>query len=91
MRRSERSASDECDLPMSVVHQGGAPRVPHPPVNYQKLLRPLMIMCPATARATDTGFELDAVPSIPWRRQLLVDCLECGQDHEWRLEDSFLG
>ena len=60
--------------------------MPHPPVNYQKLLRPLMIMCPATARATDTGFELDAVPSIPWRRQLLVDCLECGQDHEWRLE-----
>jgi hypothetical protein len=76
---------------MSVIDGGRAPHVPEPPFSYQKLLRRLMIMCPTTARATDTGFELDAVPSIPGRRQLLVDCLECGQDHEWRLEDSFLG
>jgi hypothetical protein len=49
-----------------------------------------MIVCPETFRATDTGFELTAIPRLSARRQLLVDCLECGQDHEWQVEDSFL-
>jgi hypothetical protein len=74
---------------MSVAHDGR--QFAEPPVGDQNLLRRLMIRCPATDRPTDTGFELSAVPSVPRRRQLLVDCLECGQDHEWRLEDSFLG
>jgi len=51
------------------------------------LLRRLLITCPATGLPTDTGFELSAVPSVSRARQLLVDCLECGQDHEWSLDD----
>ena len=54
------------------------------------LLRRLMIMCPATGIATDTGFELSAVPAVSRGQQWLVDCLECGQDHPWHLEDAFL-
>ncbi len=51
------------------------------------LLRRLLITCPATGLPTDTGFGLSAVPSVAGARQLLVDCLECGQDHEWSLDD----
>lgn len=76
---------------MSVISGGRASQFPEPPVGNENLLRRLVIRCPATGRATDTGFELAAVPSVTQRPQLLVDCLECGQDHEWRLEDSFLG
>lgn len=55
------------------------------------LLRRLMITCPATGRAADTGFELSAIPDIGTGRQwMLVDCLECGQDHPWQLEDTFM-
>ena len=76
---------------MSVVHDERAPQFPEPPVGYHNLLRRLMIRCPATGRDADTGVELSAVPSVTKGHQRLVDCLECGQDHEWRLEDSFLG
>jgi len=54
------------------------------------LLRRLMIRCPATGIATDTGFELSGVPAVSRGQQWLVDCLECGQDHPWQLEDAFL-
>lgn len=54
------------------------------------LLRRLMIQCPSTGLPTDTGFELTEIPRLARTRQVLVDCLECGQDHEWRLEDAFL-
>jgi hypothetical protein len=53
------------------------------------LLRQFVIRCLATGR-TDTGYELTQVPSVQQRRQVLVDCLECGQNHEWRIEDSLL-
>ena len=53
-----------------------------------RLLRRLMMVCPETGSPTDTGRELTAIPS-PGRSHLLVDCLECGQDHLWRLEDAF--
>lgn len=73
---------------MSVAHERG--QFAEPPVGYQHLLRRLMILCPATGRAADTGFELSGVPATSGL-QVLVDCMECGQDHEWRVEDSFLG
>jgi hypothetical protein len=53
------------------------------------LLRRVMILCPLTGRSVDTGFEL-ATPAIGPEPQLLVDCTECGQDHEWLVEDAFL-
>jgi hypothetical protein len=75
---------------MSVVHDGRMERGVGPPVQHRTLLRRLMIVCPETGRAADTGFELTALPRLSARRQVLVDCLECGQDHEWQVEDSFL-
>lgn len=68
--------------PETVV--GGAqPRQP-------TLLRRLMITCPTTGLATDTGFELSDVPTVNRGQQWLVDCLECGQDHTWQLDEAFL-
>jgi hypothetical protein len=75
---------------MSVVHEGRKAHLVGPRVKARSLVRRLMIVCPETGHATDTGFELSAVPRVSARQQVLVDCLECGQDHEWRIEDSFL-
>jgi len=57
----------------------------------RRLLRRLLVACPATGVATDTGFELTDVPSVASGPQLLIDCLECGQDHEWGIDDAMLG
>ncbi len=54
------------------------------------LLRRLMITCPETGMPADTGFELAEIPDLGAQQQILVDCLECGQDHPWQLEDAFL-
>jgi hypothetical protein len=54
------------------------------------LLRRLMIRCPTSGMATDTGFELSSVPTVSRSPQLLVDCLACGQDHPWEISDAFL-
>jgi hypothetical protein len=55
------------------------------------LAQRLMIFCPHTGLAVDTGHELPAIASLAPRRQLLIDCIECGQDHDWLIEDAFLG
>ena len=75
---------------MSVVHQGRTARPIDPAVRQRSLLRRLMIICPRSGRAADTGFELTEIPRLAARQQLLVDCLECGQDHDWQVEDAFL-
>jgi hypothetical protein len=75
---------------MSVLHHEGAGQPSQPTVRSGTLLRRLMIRCPATGRASDTGYDLSALPSVAGRRQLLVDCLECGQDHDWSVDDVFL-
>ncbi len=54
------------------------------------LLRRLMIRCPISGRATDTGFELTSIPAVGRSPQLLVDCLACGQDHSWEIGDAFI-
>jgi hypothetical protein len=46
--------------------------------------------CPVTGLPTDSGFELSAGPQVSRTRQVLVDCLDCGQDHEWGIEDTAL-
>jgi hypothetical protein len=53
------------------------------------LLRRIMIRCPETGLPTDTGFELTQLPEIVGE-QMLVDCLECGQDHRWTVDDACL-
>ena len=49
-----------------------------------------MIFCPHTGLPVDTGNELTALARIGSQPQLLIDCIECGQDHDWRIEDAFL-
>ena len=75
---------------MSVVHDERAAHSADARARQQTLLLRLMIVCPATGHPADTGFELSGVPIVSARQQMLVDCLECGQDHEWSIEDAFL-
>ena len=75
---------------MSVVHDERAALSAEPRARLNTLLRRLMIVCPMTGRPADTDFELSSVPMVSRRRQILVDCLECGQDHEWHIDETFL-
>ena len=75
---------------MSVVHVARAAHSTGPRVRQRALLRRLMIVCPATGHPADTGFELSGIPEASARQQILVDCLECGQDHEWSIDQAFL-
>jgi len=76
---------------MSVMHDDLAAPPMEAAIRSRTLLRRLMIRCPVTGLAADTGFELSEVPQVSAQQQILVDCLECGQDHEWRAEDLRLG
>ena len=53
--------------------------------------RRLMVTCPVTGWSVDTGYELSAISAMGRGPELLVDCIECGQDHWWRREDAFPG
>ena len=75
---------------MSVVHDERAAHSAEPRARSRTLLRRLMIVCPTSLRPADTGTDILGVPRASSRLQMLVDCLECGQDHEWRIEDAFL-
>jgi len=57
---------------------------------HRLLLRRLMVMCPVTGLPVDTGYELTSIPTLGRGPALLVDCVECGQDHHWLVEDAFL-
>ena len=52
--------------------------------------RRLMIRCPVTGLPADTGFDPTGSRMDGHSPRLLVDCQECGQDHEWRLEGAFV-
>lgn len=54
------------------------------------LVRRLLIRCPVTGQGADTGYELSAMPDLIPTHNLLVDCQECGQDHPWEADDTFL-
>lgn len=47
------------------------------------------VRCPDTGFAVFTGLGLSAVPRVEGL-QVLTDCMACGQDHAWRIEDAFL-
>ena len=76
----------------SHLHDPVAPQPPAMPGEPRApvLLRRLMIRCPRTGLPADTGFELAEIPALGAQHQILIDCLECGQDHPWQLEDAFL-
>ena len=50
----------------------------------------LMIFCPHTGLPVDTGHELTEIGRLRPQPQTLIDCIECGQDHGWLIEDTFL-
>ena len=54
------------------------------------LAQRLMIFCPHTGLPVDTGNELSAIGRLAPRPQVLIDCIECGQDHGWLIEEAFL-
>jgi hypothetical protein len=47
-----------------------------------------LVTCPETGLLTATGFDLWNRPSGSAVRQVLIDCLECGQDHAWRMDEA---
>ena len=72
---------------MGLAHDLGATKSL---VGQPQLLRRLTIICPVTRQPTDTGFELTALPLVTEAPQWLLDCLECGQDHMWSVDDVSL-
>lgn len=75
-----------------MTDQFTAPVAPGPVMAGQNpvLLRRLTIRCLQTGLPADTGFGLSEIPALAARQHILTDCLECGQDHPWQLEDAFL-
>jgi hypothetical protein len=59
------------------------------PGNHRLLRQRLMVMCPETGLAVDTGFDLSAIPNLRGS-QILFDCMECGQDHPWGIDETFV-
>jgi hypothetical protein len=55
-----------------------------------QLSQRLHIFCPYTGLPVDTGHELAEVGRLAPRPQMLIDCTECGEDHDWVIEDAFL-
>jgi hypothetical protein len=51
------------------------------------LVSRLMIRCPATGRATDTAFDVTDLPRLGSGSHWILDCMECGRDHEWQVDD----
>ena len=74
---------------MALTHVGGHTG-PRATTAGSPLVRRLLIACPVTGSTTDTGFELSELPAVVAGPQLLIDCLECGQDHTWHVDDARL-
>jgi hypothetical protein len=61
----------------------------HEATSWQ-LSQRLHIFCPHTGLPVDTGHELIEVDRLAPQAQMLIDCIECGEDHGWVIEDAFL-
>ena len=46
-------------------------------------MRQVMIRCPNTEDLVPTGLEAASLQKLDQAEYLLIDCLECGQDHLW--------
>ena len=59
-------------------------------VRIRIMPRRVMVRCPSTAAAVDTGYGPKAA-ATQRGAQVLANCPECRRDHTWRVEDAFLG
>ena len=53
-------------------------------------MRQVMIHCPTTQDLVPTGLETSSLEKLDQSEYLLIDCLECGQDHAWQPSGAFL-
>lgn len=53
-------------------------------------MRQVMIRCPITGDLVPTGLEVSSLQKLDQPRYLLIDCLECGQDHSWEPSQATL-
>ena len=53
-------------------------------------MRQVMIRCPFTGDLVPTGLEASSVEKLDQSQHLLIDCLECGQDHTWEPSEATL-
>ena len=59
-------------------------------VQGHRLVRRLMIRCPATGRAVDTGLDMALRPKPVSGTHRMFNCTECAQEHAWRADDVFV-
>ncbi len=50
----------------------------------------VMIRCPVTGDLVPTGLQATSVQKLDQAAYLLIDCLECGQDHVWEPSQASL-
>ena len=53
-------------------------------------MRQVMIRCPITEELVPTGLEVSDLQHLDQAGYLLIDCLECGQDHAWEPSQAVL-
>ena len=53
-------------------------------------MRQVMIRCPFTGDLVPTGLEASSLEKLDQSQYLLIDCLECGQDHGWEPSQATL-
>jgi hypothetical protein len=53
-------------------------------------MRQVMIRCPITGDLVPTGLEATSLQKLDRADYLLIDCLECGQDHLWEPSQAIL-
>ena len=50
----------------------------------------VMIHCPVTGDLVPTGLQATSMQKLDQAGYLLIDCLECGQDHVWEPSQASL-
>ena len=58
-------------------------------VHIRPVPRRVMIRCPKTEAAVETGYGPKAATNLQGA-QVLSRCPECAADHTWRIADAFL-
>ncbi len=53
-------------------------------------MRQVMFRCPNTGELAPTGLEATSPEKLDQPSYLLIDCLECGQDHSWEPSHAIL-
>ena len=53
-------------------------------------MRQVMIRCPISGELVFAGLEVSDLEHLDRTGYLLIDCLECGQDHAWEPSQAVL-